>query len=303
MKSRVLLLLIMSLAVILAGPVTGIKTISAQGSLPEEHQAWRSETNQGSHQGKYATNHVIFNSTALKFYTSGKWAKYVRPQDSFMLVDGNGTRKMDTKKLNGWAKQVKSRHPKITIYAAASGIKNVRRSGGLDRKLFTGMIMVYEPNFQNAPEFKWDRKYTEKIWREAAKTIRSKGLKAGGKPSGRALAGRDKYGVWDYGALGKIMDVNNIQSQGSCIKNDFQKAMDRLVSQYQKAGAKSELLVQVSVGRNSTNSLPSAKAFNCAKMAWSKSRIDAVTLWPQTTGKGSNEVVNYLKKRESLLGK
>lgn len=142
----------------------------------------------------YAINHAIFSEDGLALYTTGQWADYVHTQDSFMLMSGNHEGKIDTDVLNQWARDLRDRHPSVQIYAATSGLDNVRSAEGLNLDLFTGLVMVYEPGFPNAPEFTWDQQRTEEIWREAAGIIRSRGLKALAKPSGRALQGRKEVG-------------------------------------------------------------------------------------------------------------
>jgi hypothetical protein len=162
--------------------------------------------NEGNNRN-YAINHIIFNEEGVEFYTTGPWAELVYPQDSFMLMSGNHAGKIDVARLNQQARKLRERHPSVQIYAATSGLDSVRSAVGLNLDLFAGLIMVYEPGFPNSPEFTWDQQRTEEIWREAAGFIRSQGLEAWAKPTGRALEGRDKAGQWDYGALATIMDA------------------------------------------------------------------------------------------------
>src|SRR5918992_914465 len=189
----------------------------------------------------------------LELYTAGQWAKFVHSQDSFMLMSGNHKGKIDVGALNQWASNVRDCHPSVQIYAATSGLDNVCSAEGLNLDLFSGLIMVYEPGFPNAPEFTWDKTRAEEIWREAAGIIRSRGLKAWAKPSGRALQGRDKAGQWDYGVLATIMDGMNVQTQGSCKNNTYSEALNDLVSQYHAAGAESDLFAQVTVSADQRN--------------------------------------------------
>jgi hypothetical protein len=186
----------------------------------------------------------------------------------------------------------------LQIYAATSGVANVRHAGELDVDLFTGLIMVYEPGFPNAPEFTWEQKHTEEIWREAAAFIRSKGLEAWAKPSGRGLDGRSKEGQWDYGILATLMDGMNVQTQGSCRNDTYSQALYDLVSQYEALGATSDLLVQFTVGTNARHGVLAPKAIDCAKEAWDKVQIDRVTLWPDMSDQ--REVEDYLELKEKL---
>jgi hypothetical protein len=246
----------------------------------------------------YGTNHVIFNEEGLDLYTAGQWTKFVHSQDSFMLMSGNRDGKIDTVKLNQWAGKIRARYPLLQIYAATSGVANVRHAGELDVDLFTGLIMVYEPGFPNAPEFTWEQKHTEEIWREAAAFIRSKGLEAWAKPSGRGLDGRSKEGEWDYGILATLMDGMNVQTQGSCRNDTYSQALYDLVSQYEALGATSDLLVQLTVGTNARHGVLAPKAIDCAKEAWDKVQIDRVTLWPDMSDQ--REVEDYLELKEKL---
>jgi hypothetical protein len=113
----------------------------------------------------YAINHAIFIEQGVDFYTTGPWAEFVHPQDSFMLMSGNHAGKIDVATLNQQARKLRDRHPSVQIYAATSGLENVRSAVGLNLDLFAGLIMVYEPGFPNSPEFTWDQKRTEEIWR------------------------------------------------------------------------------------------------------------------------------------------
>jgi hypothetical protein len=218
-----------------------------------------------------------------------------------MLMCENHKGKIDTGILNQWARNIRDRHPSVQIYAATSGLDNFRSAEGLNLGLFSGLIMVYEPGFPNAPEFTWDQKRTQEIWREAAGIIRSRGLKAWAKPSGQALQGRDRAGQWNYGVLATIMDGMNVQTQGSCRNGTYYEAMDDLLAQHRVAGAKSALWVQVTVGGKQTNGVSADEAIACAKEAWSKPRINRVTLWPHMDDQ--RKVEDYLELREKLLAK
>lgn len=259
-----------------------------------------SGTSRASAQSNYPTGHVVFSNEGLNLYTTGILAPYVHPQDSFLLVSGNNSGEIDTDLVNSWAATLKAQYPDVDLYAATSGLDNINLgSPGLDTSLIAGLMMVYEPNQQNAPEFTWDMDETVNIWSQAANTMRSHSLEAWGKPSGRALAGRDMAGVWDYGVLANIMDGMNVQTQGSCKNNAFQVAMDDLVAQYLAAGATSTLFVQVTVASNQTNGVSPEAGIACSKIAWAKTEISSVTVWLGTNV--AEEAEKYLQLREALL--
>ncbi|MQA26919.1 MAG: hypothetical protein GEU94_15985, partial [Micromonosporaceae bacterium] len=153
---------------------------------------------------EFGMDHVVFTGKQLDLLTTGDWAQYVHDdRDSFMLLSGNNNGDISCLTLNSWARTLRSHYPNAPLYAATSGIRNIRNGAPcLNKSLFAGMMMVYEPNQANAPEFSWDRSTTERIFRDAAKIMRDNGVKPWSKPSGRAAKGRDHYGDWDYGALG-----------------------------------------------------------------------------------------------------
>ena len=263
--------------------------------------------------GPYGVDNVIFTGRALDLYTTGQWAPYVRPQDSFMLLSGNNSGQIDTDKLNSWAATLKNRYPSVDIYAAASGIDNVHRGAPrLNSNLFTGFMMVYEPNQDNAPEFTWDGAKSVAIWKEAARVIRANGMEAWGKPSGRAAEGRHHSRDWDYGDFAKVMDGQNVQTQGSCrdrdrngsYTEDFKEAVDSIVSQYKRSGANSHLFVQVTTSSDAanTNATSPQDAFDCVVVGWKYPEVERVTLWSAIGDQESiDRVERFLQLREKLL--
>jgi hypothetical protein len=98
--------------------------------------------------GQYPVDHVVFSNTGLRLYTTGQWAPYVRPQDSFMLIQNNTFGFADQNSvdnLNSWARQLKNKYPGQPLYAATSGPKNMRFiAPRLDKGLFEGIMYVYE---------------------------------------------------------------------------------------------------------------------------------------------------------------
>jgi hypothetical protein len=120
-----------------------------------------------------------------------------------------------------------------------------------------------------------------------------------GKAFRQSAARKKRSGQWDYGVLATIMDGMNVQTQGSCKNGTYLEALNDLLSQYQAAGAKSVLWVQVTAATKQTNGVSADKAIACAKEAWAKPRINRVTLWPDMGNQ--REVEDYLELREKLL--
>src|SRR5919106_3181334 len=197
-----------------------------------------------------------------------------------MLLSGNNSGEIDTQLLNSRAAQIKERYPAVKIYAATSGISNVRRGAiGLDPDLFAGLMMVYEPNQENAPEFSWEMSQTRLIWEEAADIIGSSGLEPWGKPSGRSLPGGPYFGDWDYGVLAAVMSGVNVQTQGRCRLGEWNRAVPYLIQQYRTAQATSDLFVQVTVAPTQINYAAPEDAIYCAQTGWAYPEVDGVTMW------------------------
>jgi hypothetical protein len=250
---------------------------------------------------EFAVDHVVYNEVMLGEYLDEEsLGQYVLPQDSFMLLSGNNSGEINTRLLNTWAAQLKGLYPKVKIYAATSGIRNVQAGArGLDTDLFAGLMMVYEPNQENAPEFSWQMAKTEQTWAQAADILRRHGLEAWAKPSGRALPGGTYFGDWDHGRLATIVDGQNIQTQGRCRFGQAERALPYLIQQYRDFQATSDLFIQVTVGRDQTNYSDPELAIECAQFGWAYPEVDAVTLWwdPQSVG----EVAKFLKLRADRL--
>lgn len=246
-------------------------------------------------------NNIVFNDQTLNLFISGILGPFIKSYDSFTLFSGNESGSINVVDLNRWASAIHQKYPSSQIYAATSGIENITNGAPLlDKSLFTGFMYVYEPNRANEPEFTWDRAETERIWREVASIIRAQGLEAWGKPSGRALAGRDHAGAWDHGVLGTIMDGQNIQTQGSCdLTDSFSLAINDIISQFKNAGATSQLFVQITIAPGQTNSVDPAVGIECAKVAWSEPMIKRLTLW--IAGSYPDPAAAFLQLRENLL--
>jgi hypothetical protein len=241
---------------------------------------------------EFAIKHVIYNQQMLDQYLEGgQLARYVHPQDSFMLVSGNNSGEIDTELLNSWAATLKEHYPTATLNAATSGMNNVRSGAvGLDTALFAGLMMVYEPNQDNAPEFSWGMSQTRLIWEEAAEIIGSNGLEPWGKPSGRSLPGTMYFGDWDYGVLAAVMSGVNIQTQGSCRKGELNRALPYLIQQFRDVQATSDLFVQVTVAPTQINHSEPEDAIFCAQTGWGYPEVDGVTMW------GSPESVDQAER-------
>lgn len=241
-----------------------------------------SESSQTSSSGvEFNIKHVVYNQEMLDQYLDGgQLAQYVQPQDSFMLVSGNNSGEIDTELLNSWAATLREQYPTATLHAATSGMNNVRRGAiGLDSDLFAGLIMFYEPNQENAPKFSWEMSETKLIWEEAADIISSRGLEPWGKPSGRSLPGGTYFGDWDYGVLAAVMGGVNVQTQGSCRKDELNRALQYLIEQYRGSQTTSDLFVQVTVASDQINYADPEDAIFCAQTGWAYPEVDGVTMW------------------------
>ncbi|HZA23735.1 MAG TPA: carbohydrate-binding protein, partial [Dehalococcoidia bacterium] len=261
-----------------------------------------------------AVNHVIFNAPMLDQYLSGgRLAGYVRPGDSFILVSGKDTGEIDAELLNSWGRVLKEEYPEATLLAATSGTDNVSYgSPHLDRDLFGGVMVDYEPGQENAPGFTWNITEAVSIWRGMADEIEDSGLEAWGRPTGRSLPGSDHYGDWDYGVLASIMGGLNVQTHDSCgdrngdgnYAQEFKEAVEGIVYQYRMAGASSLLFVELTTSSSAAhpNAILPEKAFKCAMAAWAYPEVEAVTLWSAIEGQESTDrVEEFLQLRDQAL--
>jgi hypothetical protein len=250
---------------------------------------------------EFAVDHVVYNDAMLgEYLDEDSLGQYVLPQDSFMLLSGNNSGKIDTRLLNARAAELKKLYPRVKLYAATSGISNVQAGArGLDNNLFAGLMMVYEPNQENAPEFSWGMAETEQVWTQAADILRRNGLEAWAKPSGRALPGGTYFGEWDHGRLATVVDGQNIQTQGRCRFGQAERALPYLIQQYRDFRATSDLFIQVTVGLDQTHYSGPELAIECAQFGLAYPEVDAVTLWwdPQSVG----EVERFLQLRAERL--
>jgi DNA-binding beta-propeller fold protein YncE len=247
---------------------------------------------------EFSVTHAVYNEAMLSQYLEGgQLARYVQPQDSFMLLSGNNAGDIDTELLNSWAATLRDLYPTVTLYAATSGINNVSKGApGLDPDLFAGLMMVYEPNQENAPEFSWEMAQTRPIWEEAASMISSAGLEPWGKPSGRSLPGGTYFGDWDYGVLAAVMSGINIQTQGRCRLGELNDAMPYLIQQYREAQTDSDLFVQVTVSAGATNYADPEDAIFCAQSGWAYPEVDGVTMW--WSPESADQAERFLELRE-----
>jgi hypothetical protein len=269
--------------------------------------------------GSYAVDHVIFTGKAANLYTDGQWAPYVRPQDSFMLLQNNSggfANQTSINNLNSRANQIKAKYPNNKVYAATSGLQNVEFiAPRIDKTLFDGVMYVYEPNRVNEPEFTWNSPESDQNMKQAAKLINQAGLEPWGKPSGRWADGRDHYRDSDYGVWANIMadGGQNVQTQGSCrdrdgngkYTEDFREAVDSIVSQYRTAGASARLIVQVTTSSSAanTNAISPDKAFECAMAGWAYPEVEAVTLWSAIGDQESiDRAEKFLQLRDQAVG-
>lgn len=265
---------------------------------------------------EYGVEHVIFGRRQLDLLTTGAWSPYVHEdRDAFMLMSGNNVGNVDCELLNAQAAEVRATYATSPIYAAMSGIANIRVAVTcLDTHLFSGIVMVYEPDQANAPEFSWDPQVTEQTIAELASLASAHGLESWTKISGRSTAGRDKFGEWNYADFGSHLTGQIIQSQGSCRDLDedgdyvngpreFQEAVDSVLDMYDEAGEDSRLFIRVTASsvESNRNGVSPQAALQCAQAAWNLPGVERVTLRTGVDDPSLEAGGVFLAMRESLL--
>jgi DNA-binding beta-propeller fold protein YncE len=256
-----------------------------------------------------SVNHIIGATDMLEQYQlGGPLVPFVHPQDSFTLVSGSDSSEIDTELLNSWADSLSSIYPGLAIYAATSGIDNIRIGAeGLDSDLFSGLIMLYEPNQENSPEFSWDQADTEAVWEEAAAITRDSGLEAWAKLSADATPENGRSEDWDYGALARTVDGLIVQTAGNCTDqngndlygDDFGEATERVLSQYDEADAASDISIQVTLGSGGTGRVEAQQAIFCAQLGWAYREVSSFTPW--WSSDNLELAQEFLQLRELLL--
>jgi hypothetical protein len=82
----------------------------------------------------------------------------------------------------------------------------------------------------------------------------------------------------------------NIQTQGSCRKDELNRALQYLIEQYRGAQTTSDLFVQVTVASDQINYTEPEDAIFCAQTGWGYPEVDGVTMW------GSPESVDQAER-------
>ena len=301
MRPRVLALLALAALWLAGGGSSGV--------------GWSGVRVEAAAEGAYPIQHVIFGRTQLDLLTTGAWSPYVHEGDSFMLMSGNKEGAINCQALNYWASRLREVYPTAPLYAATSGLRNIQvGSACVDRTMFAGMILVYEPGFPNAPEFTWDHGGTAQVLAEARDALHLRGLEVWTKISGRAAGGRDHYGDWDYGLFGQILDGQIIQTQGSCrdrdgdanytnARGEFNDALESIHEMYSSVGTTTPLAARVttaSAGANE-NSVPPHGAMQCALAAWAMPEVVHVTLRTAVDLESIELATTFYRVRENLL--
>lgn len=240
----------------------------------------------------------IYNNQGLEVVRTGL-RPYIRPGDIFLLVSGNNNRWIDVTWLNTTAATLKDLYPNTVIMAGTSGLANVSSAASGVRAPIEAVAYVYEPNFPNEPEFTWDFSVTSANFDQATQLVHSRGLLSVGKPTGRPIlqAALQKHN-WNYGILGQRVDQMIIQTQTYCKKSPqaFEAAIDKVLSQYQEAGATGRWFPLVSVDPRAPNGVPIQRALDCANaikgrgltgflMWWSPRHADVAIQLLQSLGR------------------
>lgn len=240
----------------------------------------------------------IFNDQGLNIVMKDL-KPYIRPGDVFALVSGNSGNKLDVAWLNKSAAALKKDFPDNSVIAMTAGLTNITKVAQGVTPPIEAVAYVYEPNFPNEPEFSWDFSKTLTNFKEAAQTVHSHGLRFIGKPTGRPLLQTSllKYD-WDYGVLGKLTDGMVVQTQTYCknANDDFQRAIDKLISQYQKTGANSSFTPQITIAQNQTNGVTPTKGYECAEAVESRG-VAGISMWWETRSP------NYAAEFLGMLGR
>lgn len=201
--------------------------------------------------------------------------------DSFMVVSGNSEGAVDTAWLNRAATSLRESYPEARIFAATSGLENLKAAGGLERT-FEAVVYVYEPNFPNQPEFSWDFGTTLKRFRAAQAQVRAAGFRTIGKPTGRPISqsSLQRY-AWDYGELATTVDELFIQTQTYCRDSvaAFSGALDTLIAQYGALGDLLRWVPQVTVDPEAPNGTSVARARACVRAAQERGLPGAMLWW------------------------
>ncbi len=206
---------------------------------------------------------------------------HLRDEDRFMIVSGNGSGAVDTAWINRAALELRTAYPHIRLYAATSGLENIKLAAqGVD-DLIEAIVYIYEPNFPNQPEFSWDFTETLARFAEASAVARQYGFRAVGKPTGRPLLQPNlTVHAWDYGVLAGSVDELLIQTQTYCKDGAtaFAQAIDAISGQYRAHGQTLPWLPQVTVASSAPNGTSVAQAQACIAEARTRG-VGGTVLW------------------------
>ncbi len=234
-------------------------------------------------------NIPVYNSAGLR--ELARLSPFLRSGDTLMLVSGNVDRPLDL----GWVDESLSlleRYREQTVLVATAGHAHLERLAAAKPRA-AGLAYIYEPGFQNVPEFAWEADTTVRNLVRAVATTRAAGFQAVFKPTGRPLfqANLARYG-WDYGVFAEGSDALLVQTQTYCHKGNFDGAVAKLGLEC--AAQLGETYVQVTLDLAARNGVSPAGAVTCARVA-ADHGFAGVTVWwsPRYTA----EAVAFLEGR------
>ena len=225
---------------------------------------------------------------------------HLRADDRFMVVSGNSSGVLDPAFVNQAALALRETYPRAPIYAATSGLGNVRRAAQQVGEVVTALVYVYEPNFPNQPEFSWDFGVTLERFRDAG--ARSGDRKLVGKPTGRPLLqpSLQEY-TWDYGELAATVDELFIQTQTYCKESSaaFGRAIDEIIAQYGVRAKVSPWVPQVTVDPDAPNGTSVAQARACIAEAQRRGVSGALLWWSPPFAERAASFIAALNEAEA----
>ena len=286
-------------------------------------------------------------ASGYSLYTgSAPFESYIVPGDSFMLLSANqcsplaggGCEPVNPAALNDLGTKYREIYGDgAKLYAATAGIENIRilenaaKSGSFTAALFNGVMMVWETNWDNSPEFtdcmdpcktgdpgvKFPDEPGETspgakaIWQEAADrihTMTGRGgvrMEAWLKPTGLVLGNHYLAGRWDLKVLHQIMDGVNYQMQAACAQEppeDWVEWFSAFLEDIKSVGDPTLATVFSQVTVDPVARTDGARAFECAKLAWAASpMVNKVTVWHQNLPFSMPEAEKFLIMRSECL--
>lgn len=231
---------------------------------------------------------------------------HLRADDRFMIVSGNATGTFNATWVEDVAKSLRATYPKQKVYAATSGLTNIQSAANANLQEVDGIIYIYEPNFPNQFEFSWEFAHTLRQFNYVSELIRSQGLVAIGKPTGRPLLQRDLSAYnWNYGELASSVDELFVQTQTYCSSSSalFSEAMSALLRQDRSVAAPKQWIPQVTIDPNSPNGTTAERAKTCLDVARAQGVEGAVLWWAPPYAHYAVDLISQLNAQYSGLQK